>query len=197
MKDKDPLVKSYRQHHFVLRGVRKFYHSRLVQRNRFYNRCLEANNELDLEQKIPLTPQLRNELKKHSLPEISEPFLPFLKYTPLDVCWMLEHPLDRNKSFWPTQILEDNYFLERSKIQISALDSPDEHSLIRDKVTCVAEEFDLRQKLSEYAKAPSITKTQQQEIEESIIQKYEYEVQETTALVARCILETGPSHSRT
>ena len=42
VQDKDPLVRSYRQHHFVLRGVRKFYHSRLVQRNSVYKACLRS-----------------------------------------------------------------------------------------------------------------------------------------------------------
>lgn len=187
---KERLVTSYRQNHFVLRGIRKFYHSRLVHKNNVYTPCLQSYNELDLEQKIPLTPQLRNELIKHSFPATAEPFL---KYPPLEVAWILEHPIDRNQFFWPAQILEDNYFLERSKIQILTLDSPGEHSHIRDKVTCVAEELDLRQKLNQYAKAPSITKPQQQKIEESISQKYEdREVQETTTSMATATLETSP-----
>ena len=71
------LVPVYQAHHFFLRAVRKFYHSRLVQKNPSYLNCYERYNELNLENQIPLTPELRREWSKLFQLSPTEPLLTY------------------------------------------------------------------------------------------------------------------------
>lgn len=189
------LVRDYKAHHLFLRGVKKFYQSRLVKRNPVFNDCVLASNKINLHQKVPMSPKLRKAYAKIFGEDQSRRFIDYHEQ-PGSLQWQMENSTYPNWSHWPAKIIDINFFLERGNFKMVDLNSPTGYKDIQDYLFSVADDVGLSGEIKDYQNVASIGERQQQKIQEQIVENFrrleQLQVQETTASMATVTLETSP-----
>lgn len=202
--DPSGLVKQYKAHHFFLRSVRKFYHSRLVQWNPTFNDCaggrVEGHKRISFPEGVPMAIPIRREYQQvFNLPQSTH----YIEYAhqPASLQFQMNNLLQSDHSHWPADIIDIHFFLERGQFQMPDLNQPSEYRNIRDCLHSVAEDVDLLEKLKEYRNSAYIYAEQQESINTHIVQKYaerkeevqeQERIQETVASITTFTLETPP-----
>lgn len=178
----EDLAQAYKYHHFYLRAVRKFYHSRLVKKDYKYRvlACRDGESEKMTSSQVPLLPLLRTYYRKEFLVSSGSSSSSDTFIDPNQVCpslrWQMLNEANSEWSHWPANLIDQNFFIELANFQLrDSFNEKKDHQQIGVCLGEFAKQVRLDKQLEPFQNSPYIGKKEQRAICKHIVQQFELE----------------------